>query len=84
MDAKWTRSYDLVLFYQQFQLLLIAILASLACMGALASLLFAWRECFVGSSRPVPAPAATGRASSQNEISIRIRLIPCRFGSDGT
>jgi len=51
MEPKWIEPYNLMLLYQEFLLLLIALMGSLACLGALASLLFIWRECFVGLSR---------------------------------
>jgi len=52
MEPRWSGSYDVVLVYQEFLLLLIALIGALACLGALASLLFVWRECFAGFSGP--------------------------------
>src|SRR5215469_3091773 len=52
MEPKWIEPYNLMLLYQEFLLLSIAFTGSLASLGALASLLCVWRECFVGFSRP--------------------------------
>jgi hypothetical protein len=52
MEPRLIGSYNLVLVYQEFLLLLIALMGTLACLGVLALLLFVWRECFAGFSSP--------------------------------
>jgi hypothetical protein len=54
MEPRLIGSYNLVLVSQKFLLLLIALMGTLACLGALALLLFVWRECFAGFSRLHP------------------------------
>jgi hypothetical protein len=83
MAPGWSGSYNPVLVYQEFLLVLIALIGSLACLGALASLLFVCQECLGGSHRPtgnafrpVSAGAAPDRAYSQAEFSTSIRLTP--------
>ena len=48
MEPRWSGSYDLVVVYQAFLSLLVALIGTLACMGALASLVFVSREFFAG------------------------------------
>ena len=49
MEPRLIGSYNLVLVYQEFLLLLIALMGTLACLGALALVIFVWRECFLGT-----------------------------------
>jgi hypothetical protein len=83
MAPGWSGSYNPVLVYQEFLLLLIALIGSLACLGALASLLFVCQNALAdltgqqatrsGQSQPGQHPTAP---YSQAEFSTSIRLTP--------
>jgi len=63
VDSRWAGSYNLMLVYQEFVLLLIALIREPGCLAALASLVFVCREGFVGFSRPI----GDGLGPSQQE-----------------
>lgn len=74
MEPRWTEPYNLWVAYQEFLFFLIALMGSLACLAAVASLSFIWRECFTDFPRRAAADSGLSQ-QRRHRAAPRAKLI---------